>query len=419
MWERSLMRILVISNFYPPHFIGGYELGCRDVVEELKTRGHEVCVLTSMYGVGSAQQEGSVYRWLKSDFGSKNTGGVHSLVTLLSKESVNSRAFKRLCSEFTPDLIYAWNLTHISISIIFLAQRMDLPVCYYVSDDWLSRWESDSLYSQMHRRPRRFLRRLTWRPIRLCLSLAGFLKDSSLDLRHAQFTSKYLKQAALEAGKDVAAAEVIYWGIDISRFTYSGSRPGPIRLLYVGQLSAHKGVHTAVEALKIITDQPSYKSITLTIVGGPDYDGRIRRIVSSSGLEENVRLTGLIAREELPGIYQQHDIFVFPSVWEEPFSIALLEGLASGLAVVATQTGGTREILESEVNALTFTKEDARGCAEQILRFLNDPELLERVRRNGRRTVEERFRFESMIDQIERSLKDADTMSGIRNRSRN
>jgi glycogen(starch) synthase len=413
------MRILVISNFYPPHFIGGYELGCRDVVEGLKARGHQVCVLTSMYGVGSPQQEESVYRWLKSDFRLENSAGLKGLVRLLRKESVNGRAFKRLCATFKPDLIYAWNMTHISISMIFLAQRMKLPVCYYVSDDWLSRWESDSMYAQMHRRPSRFLSRLAWQPIKLCLSISGFLKDSDLDLSHAQFTSEYLKRAALEAGKAVSHAEVIHWGIDVSKFTYSEGRPGPFRLLYVGQLAAHKGVHTAVEALKIILEQPSYKSTTLTIVGGPDYDGRIRDMVSSLRLEENVRFTGLIAHEELPCVYQQHDIFVFPSIWEEPFSIALLEGLASGLAVVATQTGGTPEILESDMNALTFTKEDARGCAEQILRLLNDPELLKRVRQNGRRTVEERFRFESMIDQVERSLEDAHTMSGIRSRSNN
>lgn len=412
------MRILVISNFYPPHFIGGYELGCRDVVEELKARGHEVCVLTSTYGVGRPRQEGNVYRFLKTDFGSENPGGARGLVKLLRKESVNRRAFKRLCSTFMPDLIYAWNQTHISISIILLAQRMGLPVCYYVSDHWLSRWESDLCYSQLRRGPRRLLSRAAWQPVKLYLRASGLISDSDLDLSHAQFTSKYLKQAALEAGKAVAAAEVIYWGVDVSRFTYNESRSRPIRLLYVGQVAAHKGVHTAVEALKIIVEQTSFKSTTLTVVGGPDYDDRIRGMVSSLGLERNVRFTGLIAHEELPGVYQQHDIFIFPSVWEEPFSIALLEGLASGMAVVATQTGGTREIIESEVNALTFTKEDSEGCAKQILRLLNDPELFERVRRNGRRTVEERFRFESMIDQVERSLEEAGSVSGPRSRSR-
>lgn len=399
------MRILVMSNFYPPHFVGGYELGCLDVVEGLKARGHQVCVLTSTHGVGKPQRDGSVYRWLETDFGSEIRAGARGLIRLLRKESANGRAFKRLCATFKPDLIYAWNLTHISISVIFLAQKIGLPVCFYVSDHWLSRWESDLWYTQARRGHRRPSSRLAWQPVKLYLRASGLLPGPDMDLSHVQFTSRYLKQAAIEAGKPVSEAEVIHWGIDTDKFAYNQAARDPGRLLYVGQIAPHKGVHTAVEALKIITEHPCYKSTTLTIVGGPDYGGHVRGMVSSLGLERNVSFTGLIPREELPEIYRQHDLFVFPSVWEEPFSIALLEALASGLAVVATRTGGSPEILESNVNALTFMKEDASACAAQILRLFNDPELFDRVRLNGRRTVEEHFKFDSMVDKIERSLK--------------
>ncbi|HEX8088025.1 MAG TPA: glycosyltransferase family 4 protein [Blastocatellia bacterium] len=398
------MRILVISNFYPPHFIGGYELGCRDVVEELKARGHQVRVLTSMHGVGLPVEDGSVYRWLASDFDSEIPEGAYGLVKLLRKESTNRRAFKRLCVEFGPDLIYAWNMTHISISVIFLARRMGLPICFYVSDHWLSRWESDSWYAQAKRARRRLLSRLAWQPIKLYLRARRLLPVADLDLSHVQFASMYLKQEAIELDKPVRQAEVIRWGIDTEKFTYGDGPRGRGRLLYVGQIASHKGAHTAVEALKVMIEQGRHESTTLTIVGGPDYGGHIHGLVSSLGLEQNVRFTGLMAREELPAVYRRHDVFIFPSVWEEPFSIALLEALASGLAVVATLTGGSPEILESEVNALTFMKEDASGCAAQVSRLLNDPELFERVRQNGRRIVEERFKFSSMVDEIERSL---------------
>ena len=55
------MRILVVSNLYPPHIIGGYELGCRDIVEALKRRGHELLVLTSDYGIGKRGVEPGVW----------------------------------------------------------------------------------------------------------------------------------------------------------------------------------------------------------------------------------------------------------------------------------------------------------------------------------------------------------------------
>ena len=143
----------------------------------------------------------------------------------------------------------------------------------------------------------------------------------------------------------------------------------------------------------------------LTIVGGPDYGDRVHRLVSSLGLEDNVRFTGLVPRDQLPSIYQEHDILLFPSIWEEPFSLTLLEALSSGLAVVGTNTGGSSEILKDEENALTFPKEDVDACTAQIMRLFRCPELMKNLQQNGRRTVEEKFRLDQMVDKIDLALR--------------
>lgn len=399
------MRILVISNFYPPHFIGGYELGCRDVVEALKSRGHEVRVLTSTHGVKRPEHSNHIYRWLETDLALNITGTPEDLVKIIRKESINQRAFNRISREFLPDVVYVWNATHISISIALKAQQIGFEVCYFISDHWLARWESDALYSLKHHSPRRLHRRLIWKPLVSLLNASGFLPRADLDLSRVQFASRYLKQSALEANRPVRNAEVIHWGIDVARFPFNETTHDPRRLLYVGQVTLLKGVHTAVEALKLIVEQPCYRSTMLTIVGGPDYDNRIHELVSSLGLEANVRFTGLIPREQLPAIYREHDVLIFPSIWEEPLSITLLEAMACGLAVVGTNTGGSPEILKNGINALIFQKEDAEACANQIVRLIKAPELFEEVRRNGRRTVEDDFRLEAMVDRIDLSLK--------------
>ena len=401
------MRILVISNFYPPHIIGGYEIGCRDIVEALKSRGHEVRVLTSTFGVNHPEHSGHVYRWLKTDLALKIDGARADLLKIIRKESINQRAFARVCRDFLPDVVYVWNATHISISLAVRAQQMGLPVCYFISDHWLNRWESDALYSLRNRSPRRLHRRLAWKPLAALVKASGIMPRAEPDLSRVQFASRFLKLAALEAGRPVANAEVIHWGIDGNRFPFNEASHDSRRLLYVGQVTLLKGVHTAVEALKLIVEQPCYRSTMLTIVGGPDYDNRIGRLVSSLGLERNVSFTGLIPRDRLPAIYREHDVLLFPSVWDEPFSITLLEAMSSGLAVVGTNTGGSPEILEDEVNALIFPKEDAGACAAQIARLLKAPELFESIRRNGRRTVEEGFRLEQMVERIDLALRQA------------
>ncbi len=396
------MRILVLTNFYPPYYVGGYELGCRDVVEGLRARGHEVQVLTSTYKVNKPGSRHGVYRWLRSDF--ESNGNRSNFFKLLRKELTNKLAFKYACRSFRPDVIYAWNVTHISVSNLLTAQQMGLPVYYFVSDHWLSRWEDDLWILNTRRNPRRLHRKLAWRVLRSLLSASGLCPKGSLDLSHTQFVSRFLKQSALKAGKPAASSEVIHWGIDVDRFSTNEADRDPSKLLYVGQITEHKGVRTAVEALKLVRESYGCDKATLTVVGGPDYDGEIKRLVRSIGLEGSVRFTGLIPRERLPEIYREHGTLIFPSVWDEPFSITLLEAMSSGLAVVSTITGGSAELLADGVNSLTFPKQDAEACAMQVKRLIDDPQLFNRLRQNGRRAIQSSFRLDRMIDKIEDSL---------------
>jgi glycosyltransferase involved in cell wall biosynthesis len=304
-------------------------------------------------------------------------------------------------------VVYVWNAAHISISIALIAQQMGLKVCYFISDHWLNHWESDAMYSLNHRSPRKLPRRLIWKSIIASLHASGMLPRGALNLSHVQFASQFLKRAALEANKPVSTADVIHWGIDVERFRRADSRHRQKRLLYVGQLTEHKGVHTAVEALKLIVQQPGQASTTLTIVGGPDYDDRINLLVGSLGLRDNVQFTGLVPRDRLPSIYSEHEILLFPSIWDEPFSLTVLEAMSSGLAVVATNTGGGPEILKHEENALVFPAADAEACAAAVMRIIESPALREKLRRNGRRTVEQNFKLDDMVDRVDLALRKA------------
>ena len=403
------LKICVVSNYYPPHFIGGYELGCRDVVEALGGRGHQVRVLTSTYNVEKPQDDGVVHRRLRiGDWWTPNSLG--GLAAVLNKEMANLRAFRKICSDFHPDLIYVWNPVGISLSLVSVSQRLGLPVCFFVSDYWLAEWETDSGYRVWETQPVELHRRLPWRAVLSLLSLLNLVhRPSSPDLSNVQFASECLKRQALSKGKPISDAKVIHWGVDPQKFQYRQTSKCLQRLLYVGQIAPHKGVHTAIEALKLLV-QSGHKAATLTIAGGsivPEYAAHLRQIVSSSSLEEHVRFIGLVPRERLPAIYQEHDVLVFPSIWDEPFSITVLEAMASGLAVVGTPSGGSNEILQHDVNALVFPKENANECAASVSRLFTNEQLFEEIRRRGRLTVEQRFQLEQMVDTIERSLQEA------------
>jgi LmbE family N-acetylglucosaminyl deacetylase len=95
------MKILVVTNSYPPHHVGGYELGCRDVVEKLRLRGHDVHVLTGTLGVEGAPgtDAAGVERILRVEAGGVRKG-----------KWKECRKLAGVLEKFQPDAVYFWNI---------------------------------------------------------------------------------------------------------------------------------------------------------------------------------------------------------------------------------------------------------------------------------------------------------------------
>jgi len=413
------LRILIVSNFFPPHHFGGYELGCAAVADLLRARGHVVHVLTSNRGVDAAagsvgEGDENVSRTLDTFLHWYEPRAVPYLRGVVERETHNQAAFLRTCDAFLPDIVYVWNVVNISLSCAFLAHKRGLPVCYFVSDHWLSRWERDPWCEQARYVPRTPLGRGRKRWVReVARSRALLWPAGPLPLDNVQFCSRFLKRHALKAGKPVENAAVIHWGVDEKRYVPAAEGRAaaavPPRLLYAGQIAPHKGVHTAIEALNLLVREPGCRDLTLTIAGSsdfPDYEAGIRKLVRTLALEKNVRFTGMLDRDALCALYASHEILLFTSTWEEPFAITPLEAMACGLAVVGTTTGGSLELLSDEENALVFPANDSRALAKQTLRLLRDMTLLARLGTNGRALIEQEFTFSGMVDKIEALLQD-------------
>ena len=137
----------------------------------------------------------------------------------------------------------------------------------------------------------------------------------------------------------------------------------------------------------------------------PDYEEKLHSLPAQLGVAGRVQFLGKVPRPELPRIYAEHDVLVFPSEWEEPFAITPLEAIHSGLAVVGTTTGGSGELFRNRETAMTFRAGDAADCARAIRELCADRELIETIIRNAQREVREKHTLEAMVDKIEVSLR--------------
>ena len=143
------------------------------------------------------------------------------------------------------------------------------------------------------------------------------------------FVSHFNKTKTTAAGVRVKHPVVIHNGIETAKFRKRepDKHDGTLRLLYVGQLHAQKGVHTTVEAVRrLIVD--GHKDIRLTIAGGAPlsetYEQYIHGLVATENLERYVQFLGHIPREHIVKAYHDHDVLLFTSIVERGFPLVLL-----------------------------------------------------------------------------------------------
>lgn len=404
---QARLRLLVISNLYPPFYLGGYELGCHDVVERLRERGHSVAVLTSTYGASGERRDGHIYRHLPF----RCVPDRRSRLGLLRSEWKQHAALHRALRACRPDVVYVFSLYGVSHGLMLAAQRTGRPVVYAFSGEWLEPAYGGDPWLQLwaHAATRGIKGRVK-RVIGRVLDRVTPVGLEPLDLRGAYFTSAALRDRFVAKGFPVQEAPVIHWGVDVTRF-----KPAPpaasgasIRVLFAGRIALEKGLHTVVEALGLLRERGD-ATVTLDVAGPAQdagYLATLRERIAALGISNRVGFLGVLSREDMPRVYRSHDALVLPSIWDEPFSIGLLEAMASGLAVVGTTTGGSQEILVDGMNALTFPPGDAEALATQLGR-LTSTDLRQRLGRTARRTVEERFTLAAMLERIEAFLRSA------------
>jgi len=164
----------------------------------------------------------------------------------------------------------------------------------------------------------------------------------------------------------------------------------------VGRLVAEKGQACLIESLsEIKADFPDL--ICLFVGQGPLLEP-LKQAALTAGVWDMCRFTGPV--DQIEDIYAMLDLFVLPSL-REPFGLAILEAMASGVAVLATDAGGPSAYIRSGVNGLLVPPEDPAAMAAGIMQMLSDRLFREEIAETGRQTVTERFDIIKTVQKIE------------------
>ncbi len=405
------MKLLFVTNLYPPHHLGGYEQLCHEVTARLQARGHTLHVLTSTFGAQHQQSEPGIDRrlLLESDVYFYRP---QQIVHYRAIQSHNRQVIERTLQTIAPDAVVLWGMWKLSRQVAKqLEEPTAPPLAYYLASEWPNEpgaheeyWDgsADRIGGRLFKRSLRGVvksaLRSEWRPYQL-------------RYQHVMTCSAAVRDNLAAASVPVRHAKVVYHGIDPEAYGEIADRVAnqagaALKVVFVGSLVPHKGTHTAIEAIRRVLEQYPDAPISLDILGKghPDYEVRLHEAVKSWQLERVVTFHDPIPRADLPEFLARFNTMVLPSIWAEPLARISQEAMAAKLALVGTLTGGTKEILNDGVNGLGFPPDDANLLAQQLIRLLTDPALRRQLAEAGWKTVTERFTMARMLNELETYL---------------
>lgn len=208
-------------------------------------------------------------------------------------------------------------------------------------------------------------------------------------------------------GVDERNIAVIPNGIDINKFKAQGPRPraelknifglsdGPV-IGIVARLSDVKGHIYLIEAMRdILTKLPNAQ---LLIVGEGKQRGALVKLIDNLGIEKNVFLVSSV--RETNEVLSVMDVFVLPSL-KEGLGLSLMEAMAQGLAVIGSDVGGIKSLIQDRVNGLLVKPADSREIARAILELLEDTNKRDSLGREAQNFIRKNFSQEKMVAQTE------------------
>lgn len=390
------MKILIVNQFYPPVAFGGYELSCAATVSVL-SRQHDVYVLTSSVGepsVGTASgnQVEQVIRKLPhreyfSPWQSRHAFRDTSIATRVTRDVID---------DIKPDLINVWQMCGMPQATLSVILSTDCPVILTIEDYWplgLNSWDP---YMKA-------LSGATPKPIVWAVRAHNALsRGPTLKLHRdrpvgAIWVSEFVRRSMSLQPTMIATDEQVILPPSPGYETFSAAEARDrsrhstsLKILFAGRIVREKGPYFLLECAQSLQERlgPIEFRFAGTIVNTDMHEfAELAETVLSPSC---VSLLGMLSPEQLAREFTAADVFVMPSLWDEPSGLTLLDAAAARVPIVAAASGGMTEILRPDVDALFFKTGDHAEMVDAIEKVVQDPEG------QARRTKSASLRAQSM-----------------------
>lgn len=358
------MRVLMVSNLWPPEVLGGAEQMAVALADRLRSVGHEVGVVTLAPPEGAVPASGVVetvppFPYPIRDAGSQpaarralfHAADLHRRATI--------RALDRAFAEFRPDVVHSHAVQGLSTAALTHPGRRGIAHVHTLHDYWLL-CQRNSL-----------VKRDGTPCASLCTGCAAVSLVRNVSVRRAApevllAVSRALaeRHECLDWARD--RLRVLYNPVEIVLVDRSRREPGvPVTFVYLGRLARDKGVATLLAAFARAREA-SALGIRLLVAGRGELEAEVR---AAPGVEYR----GWVSGEEKERLLGEADGVVIPSEWPDPATLVANEARGRGIAVIGARSGGIPELVAPECEPLLFPAGDVTALADRLVAFAAVP----------------------------------------------
>jgi len=354
------MKILFLSDINNVH--------TKKWVKGILKAGHELM----LFGLAGPQddfyQKFNNLKIVSAEFTEQYGGSSFSKVRYLK----TIRKLKSAYKSFSPDIVHAHYATSYGMLGSFLKHHPFL----------ISVWGSD-----VYDFPKKsiFHRALLKRN----LSKADYIFSTSHDM--AGVTQNYTT-------KEI---QVIPFGVDTNSFKPIDrlSKGNKITIGVVKTLEPKYGISYLIKAFSKVRQKHPERAMELLIVGGGSLIETLQKQVQKLGIGSSVQFTGKVAHSEIPNYFNQMDIVVIPSILDgESFGVAAVEASACAKPVIASNTGGLKEVIQDGENGLLSEPQNADDIARKIDFLIENPDERRKMGNRGRENVIKKYDWSKCLE---------------------
>lgn len=410
------MKILILSDDFPPYALGGAGGVAFTVAQGLLEKGHQVSVVTS---VRDKKYEGeSLFEGIKIySFCFSYNERWRAYVSL--NNPIASSFVRKVLEKEKPDVVHAHNIHHyISYHALKLAKKSGARVVLTAHDCMLVHYGkfTDFINPKKLDIPSEYNYRISSLSQLLTFKKRYNPFRNIIIIRYLTYVdvvtavSNELKNVLEVNG--IANVEVVHNALDISKWKIDSEKvngfisisnlEGYKKILFAGKLTKAKGGEELIKALMFVKNE--VENIALIIAGQKDaYTIELVQQAEQNGIKTII--TGWMQSNSLPNIYEASDLIVFPSTCFDTFGMVNLEAMSTHKPVIATCFGGAREVVVDNETGYIINPYNTAVFAQKIISILNNKDMAIKMGEAGYEIARKNFNLIQQIEKFEEIYK--------------